>query len=213
MSVGERSNRETLEDALRVDFSRENLAVYADALQEEGDLRGELIALDLRIADHGLLPALSARRMEILRDLLGASAADFFARDHKQPFQFGFADVRIDSTGGAGLEAERELLDSQLGDYLRHVKIRGGEKHLRSGVGTLVRRTHPWLRSLHVHYATMASRSTEPIVSGRQTRELIEATPVLETMTVTRATTTPWAAVRPVFASFDHPNVRELKLA
>ena len=44
------SRRQVLEDVLRADFSRENLAIYADALQEEGDPRGELIAIDLRIA-------------------------------------------------------------------------------------------------------------------------------------------------------------------
>ena len=44
------------------------------------------------------------------------------------------------------------------------------------------------------------------------TRELIVATPVLEHVRVTRTTTTAEAAARPVFASFDHPRVRELDL-
>jgi uncharacterized protein (TIGR02996 family) len=202
------SNRESLEAALRADFSRDHLAVYADALQEEGDPRGELIAIDLRIADYGLVDELTARRAQLLSTLLGATTAAHFIRYHKQPFQFGFGDVRIDSVGGAGLLAERALLTGSLGEYLRHVSIRGGEKHIRSGVGTLVRRTHLWLRTLHVHYSTTASRRTESIVSARQTWQLIEATPALESLKVTRSTTTAEAAARPVFPSFDHPSAK-----
>jgi len=207
------AKRASLEDALRAGFSRQNLAIYADLLQEAGDLRGELIALDLRIADHGPLDPLIARRNELLEELLGTKlTAEHFLRDHKQPFQFGFGEVRIDGVGGADLEAERGLMESPLGEWLRRVSIRGSEKNVRSGVATLVRRTHPWLQSLHIHHTTRAAPGSEPIVSGRMTRELIEATPVLEIMKVTRSTTTPWAVARPVFAAFEHPNVLELEL-
>ena len=80
------------------------------------------------------------------------------------------------------------------------------------GVGPLGRRPHPWLQSLHVHYETMASGKSTPIISSSQTWKLIEATPALERVKVTRSTN-PAAAVRPVFATFDHPNVRDLELA
>lgn len=195
------SRRQVLEDVLRADFSRENLAIYADALQEEGDPRGELIAIDLRIAEHGLVDALTTRRTELLHELLGREAAEHFRYYRKGAFQFAFGDVHINATGGAWLDAERAMFDSPLGAYLRRVTIGGGEKQIRSGVATLVQRTHTWLRALHVHYNTMASQSTQTIVSARKTRELIEATPVLESMKVTRSTTTANAALRPVVRS------------
>ena len=116
------------------------------------------------------------------------------------------------AVSGARLAAERDLMDSPLGPYLRHVRIRGGEKHLTTGISTLNRRTHPWLRTLHVHYDTSASRRTTAIVSSNQTQRLIEATPVLEVVRITRSTTTAEAANRPIFPSFDHPNVRQLDL-
>ncbi len=40
--------REALDDGLQARWNRENLAVYADALITEGDVRGELIPLDLQ---------------------------------------------------------------------------------------------------------------------------------------------------------------------
>jgi len=205
------TKRAGLEAALLADFSRDNLAVYADLLLNEGDVRGELITLDLRIAVYGPSNAAVARRNEVLSELLGAPAAEQFIRYNKQPFQFGFGGARLGSVGGANLDAERALIDSPLGGYLRDVRLAGGEKHLKTGIGTLVRRTHPWLQSLHVHYETTASRKSTPIISSSQTWELIEATPALETVKVTRSTN-PAAAARPVFASFDHPTVRELEL-
>lgn len=200
-----------LEAALAEEFSRQHLAIYADLLQAEGDPRGELIAIDLRIAEHGPSDVLKTRRRELLAELLGDATAPFVRDDHNA-FELGFGSVRIDGVSGARLAAERALMESPLGPYLRHVTIRGGEKHLTTGIATLVRREHRWLRSLHVHYDTMASRSTEPIVSASLTRKLIAATPVLEHLRVTRSTTTAEAAARPVFASFDHPRVRELDL-
>ncbi len=201
-----------LEAALDDDFSHQNLAIYADLLQTEGDPRGELIAIDLRIAGLGPSDALRARRRELLAELLGV-AAEQFLRDDQNAFQFGFGDVRIDAVSGIRLTAERDLMESPLGPYLRHVKIRGGEKHLTTGIATLLKRSHPRLRSLHIHYDTSASRRSDPIVSSAQTWRLIEATPVLERVRVTRSTTTAEAARRPVFPSFDHPNVRDLELS
>ncbi len=139
-------------------------------------------------------------------------AAEPFLRDDRNVFQYGFGNVRIDAVSGARLAAERALMDSPLGPYLRHVTIRGGEKHLTTGIGTLNRRTHPWLRSLHVHYHTSASRRRTAIVSSKLTQRLIEATPVLEVVRITRSTTTTEAAKRPVFPWFEHPNVREIDL-
>jgi hypothetical protein len=170
-----------------------------------------LITLDLRIADCGRSDALVVRRHEILSELLGVSAAQQFTRHNKQPFQFGFGGVRLGSVGGAYLDAERALIDSPLSGYLRDARIAGGEKHLKASIGTFVRRTHPWLQSLRVHYETMASRKSTGIISRSQTLKLIDATPALESMKVTRSTN-PAATARPVFMSFDHPNVRELEL-
>lgn len=204
--------RADLEAVLFDDFSRANLAIYADLLLDEGDDRGELIALDLRIAELGPTDALVARRLEILCKMLGEPAAETFMRNNKLPFQFGFGGVRFGSVSGAYLDAERVLIDSPLGGYLREVRLEGGEKHLRMGIGNLVRRTHPWLQSLRVHYQTSASRKTTPIISGTQALQLIEATPVLETVKITRATN-PLASTRHVFASFEHPSVRQLDVS
>ena len=204
--------RADIEAELRANFSRDNLAIYSDLLLGEGDARGELIALDIRIAERGPSDELVARRNEILCDLLGEQAAKQFIRYNKQPFQFGFGGVRFGSVGGAYLDAERALIESPLGGYLRDARIVGGEKHLKTGIGVLVRRRHPWLQSLHVHYETMASRKNTAIISSRQTWQLIEATPDLEIVMVTRSTN-PAATARPVFASFAHPNVRVLELA
>ncbi len=47
-------------------WDRDEVAVYADALAQAGDTRGELLALDLEVEDYGTTIEIDARREELL---------------------------------------------------------------------------------------------------------------------------------------------------
>jgi hypothetical protein len=206
---------EEIEAELRASWDREHLAVYGDFLSAAGDLRGDLIAVDLKIGEHGPTTALVSERTAILDELLGSATAAHFRQDPSNSFEYGFGDVRIDNYTGAGLDAEEALLAGQLGGYLRRVRMRGGGKHIKSGVATVASRVHPWLTSLRIYYETSSrvvmratvQRAYPPLISADMTSRLVEHTPVLESVKVFRS---PYP--QPVFGLFEHPNVRELDL-
>jgi hypothetical protein len=56
-------------------MNRDELSVYADQLQIEGDIRGEIIALE-RLLEHGKRPELVARHEMVMKKWLGPSADD-----------------------------------------------------------------------------------------------------------------------------------------
>ncbi|MBA3539503.1 MAG: hypothetical protein H0T79_07720, partial [Deltaproteobacteria bacterium] len=78
------ANREELEAVLRAAFDaagaadRDDLAVYADQLQADGDIRGELIALDLAAPEHRFAPTATAwreRRQALIVAWVGGALA------------------------------------------------------------------------------------------------------------------------------------------
>lgn len=80
-------NTEELEAAVRVAWDREAIAVYADHLQAIGDLRGELVAIDLRIDEGNVDAAITARREQLIAEWFGAELPPGIVH-------YGFVDVR-----------------------------------------------------------------------------------------------------------------------
>ncbi|MGN6105570.1 MAG: hypothetical protein ACTHU0_10730, partial [Kofleriaceae bacterium] len=132
--------REDLEAALLQHWSFEELAVYADALIEDGDPRGELIAHDLLPSPAAVeLATWQARRRELLARWLG----DRLAARIGAMAQHGFVHELRDGARSAA------VLDSPLGTYVRGYSTWGAER-VRDGLDELARRPRPWLTRLSI---------------------------------------------------------------
>jgi hypothetical protein len=129
--------RAGLEAGLQEAFDFAALAVYADALQGDGDPRGELIALDLYPAPDD--PAWWGRR----RAALGAWLGEPMAARLGHLVQHGF----IHELREGPLAAD--VLDGPLGDYVRGYSAWGGERVAR-GLERLASRPRPWLARISV---------------------------------------------------------------
>jgi hypothetical protein len=213
------ARRDDIERALAAKFDREHLAEYGDFLMTEGDPRGELVALDLQIEQHGAMRDLEERRLDVLRAIVGSELVAL-------PFvklRYGFAELAID--GRTYRHRHRRELDrflaGALGAFVRRATVRGGEQLLRDAVGGLVRRRHPWLHELRIHYSMLdldrderlaVLASGEPVIDKSTTAALVAATPALETLVVTRHTGIREPPVRPIFVDFVHPNARDVEL-
>ena len=187
-----------LEDALHARWDRETLLVYADALQAAGDPRGELIALDLEIAERGTTPELAIRRRKRLYEWLGGST--IAGRPvHEASFRDGFVDdfyVTHDrNTGVTGyLDA---LFASRAGRFVRGLTIAvGGLVQLREAFAVLVREPRRWLERIELRVVEADRPIGEPLV-----RALIAATPRLHTLAINDTG---------AIAAFPHPNVRHV---
>jgi hypothetical protein len=112
------SSRAELEAALAASWSRELLAVYGDYLQSIGDPRGELIAIDLHVADHGPSAELAARKISLAGTWLGPEVAVAVEIDH------GFLAVR-DRGNDPSRGVLRKLLALPVGRYLKRCAIEG----------------------------------------------------------------------------------------
>lgn len=79
-----------LEAALQTDWNPATLAAYGDALQAAGDLRGELIAIDLHADGHGMTPERPTPRgspsWKATRRTSWSSGSTADARHHTSPW-------------------------------------------------------------------------------------------------------------------------------
>lgn len=193
-----------LEAALANDFSLENLQVYGDALQAISDPRGQLIAIDLHIAQHGSNPDLQYRRRQWLRAWLELSHA---VDPTKGPwravkFAFGFVeDLRA--------ELAEQVLRSPAGRFVRGVSLSHRMPLMSAVLRELGTAPRPWLDRL-----TIVSRShNEPPAAVWSTQaamleqaaipSLIAATPRLRLLEV---------AGNRLLREFPHPNVSRLRI-
>jgi hypothetical protein len=188
-----------VEVALAAQRTPELLAVYADALQAIGDPRGELVAIDLRVAAHGPSPELAARKRELIDHWLGAELAarvlEIGAVD------YGFIDI---PWGVKADEAERMLAHAGLHAALRMFALEDTDVGLRRGIDLVCAARPPWLEHLQVvRYNFDAADVDVPAIDDARARALVDAMPKLRAFTL---------AGPNVFGELVHPNVRELCL-
>jgi len=166
--------RDDLEEALHDAFDHEHLATYAEELQRQGDPRGELIGIDLRLDQGGDGEvggeALAGRRRALLLELLGPIAS-------AHPLvrcRYGFVDLMFALTEEMRpntVQAFDAVLGGPLGAYVRDVTFSGDGLRLRELMSMLARRPRPFLTRLalegphELHYVDLprelAARAVE----------------------------------------------------
>ncbi|MFY1825068.1 hypothetical protein ACN47A_04085 [Myxococcus fulvus] len=171
-----------LDHALVTTWSLDTLAVQADVLQQRGDPRGELMALDLnpKPEDRGW----RRRRQEVLGTWLGAPLAALAGPLVQHGFIHALRDDRFHPPG---------LLDSPLGTFVRQYTVRGDEQAL----ARLASRPRPWLVQL-----TFIPSGPTVRVSDTVRDALIATTPHLQELHLLGS--------RPPFDAIAHPAVRRV---
>ena len=109
--------------------------MYADLLEGHGELRGELITIDLRIEEDGPLPPLVKRRKELLAAWLRSLPPG--------KVQHGFLDV--DATGPDPVDQIRAALETGGAPYIRTIAVVGAPATLREAVGVIAAEPRPSL--------------------------------------------------------------------
>lgn len=134
-----------LEAALRASWDREILAVYADALQAEGDPRGAVIAIDLQIAATGETAALARARHIAQAGWLGDLATLWSVRST----ELGLIDAVL-SHGTSGIhDSDADaILTSPARRHLREVTIFADVRGVARMLERLATEPLPWLQRL-----------------------------------------------------------------
>lgn len=204
--------REDLETALAERWDDDNLAVYGDELEAQGDPRGALIAID-RAIDR----ALGGHDAATAEQLLGDHAAAAFSIDQRREHlvawlggrlaselprhgsaRFGFLEVRVRDD----LESERfyrALLASPARTYLRRLLVLDHDDPA-SVLEPLAAAPNPWLQELVIRQAPGPS---PPAISTALGGRVIAATPRLHSMHVRG---------RRIFDELPHPHLRALSI-
>jgi len=189
-------NDELEAQVLASGFERDQLAVYADALQSSGDatdaIRGELIALDLHFEARAT-PDSDQRRRELLADWLGELALHVRC-------EWGFVHVALDRAQ-PDPHFLAKLLSSPGGPWLCGLELYGDQRFLRDHLSLLSIATRRRLLTLAVSQPVAAD---QPTISGRAATNLIRALPALDALAVRGLS---------VFGAFPHPTLRRLKVA
>jgi hypothetical protein len=188
------SVRDDLEESLIAFWNPDDLAVYADHLLDEGDPRGELIALDLH-PDPTNAEWVARRRAVTTKWLgneLGIRAYGVISH--------GFIHELDDGKGLSTLTAP--LLDSPAGGFVRSFASRGPATKVRATLARLAARERRWLTRLAV--AGRSGPAREPSVSAQTVDALIAATPRLVELDVRG---------RRVFGDLVHPALRRMHLS
>jgi hypothetical protein len=165
--------RDRLAADLRASWTREHAAIYADRLQATGDLRGELIAIDLAL-EQRRTPELEHRREALLATWCGdllAPPRDELVKPSSLHGRirttWGFLDARLDTA-----KHVRALFDHPTGRYLRRVELRGEPMELFDAVRLFASRTHAWLSEIAI--------ANEPQLEGPDVLALRASAPCLE---------------------------------
>lgn len=137
-----------LEAQLRARWDLETLAVYADALEVAGDPRGELIALDLKIAAGAT--DLFATRTERMAAWLGDTSGlgdGWTPGEIRWGFLECFSFTLFDTTLR---EKAHALLASPVAPYVRKLVLQLGARALEETLDLLASRSWPWLESMTI---------------------------------------------------------------
>ena len=182
-----------IEAALQRSFDRATLAVYADALQQRGDPRGELIAIDLHVAEHGATRELADKKRELVRAWLGEGPWN-----HRH-FRFGFFDDYGTSyTSNDAYVAA--LARSPAAAYVRGLTLQAPEL-TRAQLDFVVAREHPWLRRLAIGRFSLGG------VDAAWCGAVPAATPNLVELSIAGPRRRSFAGTK---LRLDHPNVQKL---
>ena len=160
------SDRERLETGLRAEWTPENLAVYADLLQDLGDPRGELIHLALRIEAGDETPELRARRDKVLETWLAG-----VPKSYHYLGETGFVRLPASYVG---------VLDTALGEFVRRVELSGSRTSLLEQIAHLGAEPRPWLDTLEL--VSLTRDKIEPAVAQAAVATAIERSPHLHTL-------------------------------
>lgn len=155
-----------LEAALRANWDRSTLAVYADELQQRGELRGELIIIDLEIEARGPLAELVARRTQLLTAWLATLPPGKVVH--------GFLDV--DATGADPLDQLERALASPGAPFIRTIAVAGPCEVHRAAVAAIAREPRSQLVRLVLRQWQAASA---PTIDEAAWASLCAATPNL----------------------------------
>jgi hypothetical protein len=157
-------SRDELDAALRARFDPDDLAVYADLLQSEGDPRGELITLELQTA---VTPEIVERRRALLKSWLGDMPV---VEEVLLKFRYGFIeDMQLDGSSGYA------WLASPAGEFLRTGWMYGKRIEVERALVALAARPRPWLTKLALEERWDDYEITVP-------PDLVAATPNLVTL-------------------------------
>ncbi|MBA3391353.1 MAG: hypothetical protein H0T89_01860 [Deltaproteobacteria bacterium] len=183
--------RDDLEASLRAHWDRGTLAVYADHLQGLGEVRGELIVLDLRIEEVGPLPELVARRKELLTAWL--------ATQPPGKIQHGFVDV--DASGADPVFQTLAAFENPAAPYIRTVLVAGTPAQILEALGIIGWAPRPGLVRLVLR---QWNEGDLPSVREAPLRALVDATPHLDTLELEG---------HRVLGDVAHPTVRSLRVS
>jgi hypothetical protein len=185
------SRLDELEASLRASWDRDVLAVYADELQATGELRGELITIDLRIEDVGPDPELVARRKELL--------AQWLATLPPGKVTHGFVDV--DASGANPVEQIRTAFASPAAPYIRTVLIAGPSPAVSQALREVAGGPRVGLVRLVVRQWSAGKATT---IGLGATEQLFDALPDLDTLELDGYR---------ICGDVAHPNVRRARIS
>lgn len=175
---------EALGAAVRESWSAEHLAIYADHLIALGDLRGELITLELAMRDvatdeqrhrHDWLVA------QCFGDLRSVAVDEFRSTrgiGARAAVELGFLAVDARETHDM-----RKLYDARNGRYLRKLAIRGDAPTCRDTFALISLRPHAWLDRITVVQDPVPKYGRD--VTADTARAVFAATPALSALAVT----------------------------
>ena len=178
-----------LEHELQETWDPERLVVYADELQQLGDPRGELIALDLEL-ERERRPELATRRAALHEQVFGPSGW--------VTSKLGFAAFDLNSWSDNDEELAR-FLALETARYLATVELAGYEERLVGAIERLTAEVRPWLRKAIVYpLGAVTAR-----IDGER---LVKAWPNLRELNLSSADPTE------LFAALTHPGVRSMRI-
>ena len=160
-----------IEDELAARFDAAHLAVYGDQLLEQGDPRGELIALDLG----GLGADVIERKNQLLVEWIGAELVGEVLRHGA--IECGF--VELHTTDPALLA---RVLASPAAPFLRTLTLSAYAPTIAAMVGALVATPRPWLSALALQVT--ASSPAGPAIARRLAERIAPALPRLTSLEV-----------------------------
>lgn len=183
-----------LERELQGSWDLERLAVYADELLQLGDKRGELIAIDLRIAreGEGRDHELDFRRDDLHEQIFGDT--------YELRSKLGFTSIDV----GWSTSGEDPLATLLVGDtsrYLREIEIAGVLETVERDLGYVLAEPRPWLHAIRVE--TMGRGDDAHLADWTRVHEDWPNLRILELGFDEPAS---------VFAGFVHPHVTELRI-
>ncbi|MDQ3339368.1 MAG: hypothetical protein M4D80_29745 [Myxococcota bacterium] len=172
-------------------MNRDELSVYADELQIRGDLRGEIIALELQAPR----PDIEARHLAMMQRWLGFDPRGIPG----VRFRFGFVHVV-----GSALA---RVIGTPAAPFVRSVFVTGTNTDALGVLRTLASEPRLHLTRLAILTARRFGEQRGPkapfVVDAELTATLVRATPSLEYLDVVG---------NRLFASFPHPSLQRLRV-